>query len=278
MAIWSRLTKSWTLSFLAEHCRYMSLPSALRLRDFALRRARNELPVDKLLRLHMRRPFAGDIWLRQAGSDEYTFHEIVTKQVYARLSESVPGCRWILDIGGNIGLASRFFADAYPESTLFVVEPDAANYALLTRNLAGLIRSRRCRARRVAVWGSDCLLAVTPPPQGNRFDAIQVVKANPGQGDQTVEGVSMAEVLADAGFPHVDLMKVDIEGSEIELFKSDLGWLNRVNAIAIEFHQNSRSESQFDQIMERHGFAIDDSESHTVIATRMNKTAPGVFH
>jgi hypothetical protein len=36
------------------------------------------------------------------------------------------------------------------------------------------------------------------------------------------------------GRPHVDLLKVDIEGSETQLFQGDQTWLGRVNAIAME--------------------------------------------
>ena len=78
----------------------------------------------------------------------------------------------------------------------------------------------------------------------------------------------MNEVLARSGFPYADLLKVDIEGAEVELFRGDLTWLDRTNAIAIEFHQDSRRESRFDAIMQEHGFDIDDSHRHTVLAIR----------
>jgi len=42
----------------------------------------------------------------------------------------------IIDAGGNIGLAAFWFARAFPQACIVSVEPDAANFAILSRNLA----------------------------------------------------------------------------------------------------------------------------------------------
>jgi hypothetical protein len=66
----------------------------------------------------------------------------------------------------------------------------------------------------------------------------------------------------------LDILKVDIEGAEVELFKGDVGWLSRVRAIAIEFHDDSREVSGFDRLMRDHGFRVLDSNPHTVLALK----------
>jgi hypothetical protein len=59
-----------------------------------------------------------------------------------------------------------------------------------------------------------------------------------------VEGYTMTEILDYSGFKRVDLLKVDIDGAERELFSMrDLSWLACVDAIAIEFHEGSRDAS-----------------------------------
>jgi Methyltransferase FkbM domain len=84
-----------------------------------------------------------------------------------------------------------------------------------------------------------------------------------------VEGYTMTEILDRSGFDRVDLLKVDIEGAERELFSSqDVSWLDRVGAIAIEFHEDSRSASGFDDTMIRNGFEICSEDRHTVIARK----------
>jgi FkbM family methyltransferase len=225
----------------------------------------------------MHRPIEGDIWLRELGSDSTTFLEVVVLQVYGVITERLKTCEYVIDLGANIGLASRYFACTYPQCRIFAVEPDASNFAQLTRNLRPLLRSGRCVLERAAVWESNSILAVAPAPGGDGFDAIRVSRTeslgteqSATRTKQCVTGISMNEVLARSGFPYADLLKVDIEGAEVELFRGDLTWLGRTNAIAIEFHQDSRRESRFDSIMEEHGFDIDDSHRHTVLAIRQS--------
>jgi len=215
----------------------------------------------------MRRPFDGDIWLREVGSDEDTFKEIVVKQVYNRLFDQVKGCGYLIDLGANIGLASRLFANTFPGCKIFAVEPDANNFTLLQRNLASLIGSGRCAAERAAVWDRDAKVNLGAPPDGTGFNAIRV--SPEGNGDaHFVDGYTMSTLFARSAFPRIDVLKVDVEGAEVELFHGDVSWLERVGMLAIEFHGDSRAQSGFDAMMARYGFKVDDSHAHTVLATR----------
>lgn len=76
----------------------------------------------------------------------------------------------------------------------------------------------------------------------------------------------MQTIFERSGFDRIDLLKVDIEGAEVQLLQGAGDWLTKVNAIAIEFHGNSRAESGFDQLTQ--GFRIADESPHTVLAIR----------
>lgn len=78
----------------------------------------------------------------------------------------------------------------------------------------------------------------------------------------------MNQILADSGFPHIDLLKVDIEGAETQLFADNLEWLEHTRMIAIEFHGDSREESGFDETMKRYRFRVIEANSHTTLAIR----------
>lgn len=88
-----------------------------------------------------------------------------------------------------------------------------------------------------------------------------------------VEAFTMRELLEYSGFQIVDLLKVDIEGAETELFSRDVDWLTLVRCIAIEFHGDSRQRSRFDEVVRRYGFHICSEESHTVIACKRDLAA-----
>jgi len=48
--------------------------------------------------------------------------------------------------------------------------------------------------------------------------------------------VALGDVLDTHRFERVDLLKIDIEGSEFSLFEGECGWLDRVQRITMEVH------------------------------------------
>jgi FkbM family methyltransferase len=140
---------------------------------------------------------------------------------------------------------------------------------LLEKNLKELVRAGRCRTLRAAVWDRNARLAVGTPAEGEGCYYGMFVYETPDEDVQAVDAVTMTELIVQSGFPEVDILKVDIEGAEVSLFRGELSWLTRVRTIAIEFHGNARERAQFDSVMDTYGFHIDDSNPHTVIATRV---------
>jgi len=79
----------------------------------------------------------------------------------------------------------------------------------------------------------------------------------------------MGEIIARSGFERIDVLKVDIEGAEVQLFSGDTSWLARVGMLMIEFHSDAREQIGFDALIARHGLRIlKDSGSHTLTAGR----------
>lgn len=248
----------------------MDLGSVLRYRQYCLR---GQTDPTRKIRLKMKSPIQGDIFFREIPSDHYTFGDVFEQEVYKSVLHYVPTCSTILDLGANIGFASLYLARLYPSARIVSVEPNRENYALLTTNLEHLIRQERCIPLQAAVWSVHKSLAVDPKWQHGAYNAFRLkdIPASERVAD-SVEGITMEEILAAAKFQYVDLLKVDIEGAEVELFRGDIGWLGRVKAIAIEFHGASRQESEFDNILKSNGFAVCEEESHTVLAVRTSAT------
>jgi FkbM family methyltransferase len=260
--------KSWSIRFFLDHWGLMTLGSAIRFRNLVVRKNVNRSRSGPLLALRMRRPFTGDLWLRREGSDADNFGEVMSGRVYDVVTDKLQNCQYVIDLGANIGLATRFFAARYPACTILAVEPHHGNYKLLCKNLAELVRAGRCETLRAAVWDRKSRLAVAAPPEGDVYYYGMFVHETLEEGSEVVDGMTVTELIERSGFPEVDLLKVDIEGAEVNLFRGELSWLRQVQTIAIEFHEDSRARSGFDAIMERHGFQIDSSNPHTVIATR----------
>lgn len=259
----------WTLSFVLEWWPHMSLQSVLRLRDYELRSTRGGAGEDRVLSLKMRYPVRSEVFLREVGSDIHTFTEVFKEQVYRDLLSHVKECRTVIDLGANIGLASLYFTAHYPHCKLLAVEPHPGTYQMLRMNLKDLISEARCQTLNAAVWGKEIMLVGESSDEPEHYSVFAMHEATSASSDelQTI-GLSMPGIIAESGFDTIDILKVDIEGAEVELFKGDVSWLSRVRSIAIEFHANSREASEFDGLMQQHGFRVIDSGSHTVLALR----------
>lgn len=245
----------------------MTLSSVLRYRNYLLREANGNLSEARKISFRMKRPIHGVVLLREQTSDFLTFEEVILEEVYSPIATHLRNCQTIIDLGSNIGLTSLYFAARYPSCRILAVEPNPDSYAMLRANLAALIAAGRCNTLQVAAWRAEEALAIYQEP--GRYSVSTVGRLTPGEKvGAGVKGMTLAEIIEHSGFDKVDLLKVDIEGSEIELFSGDRNWLQRIRAIAIEFHGNSRAICDFDTVMSDSHFAIHEENPHTVLAVR----------
>lgn len=258
---------SWTISLFREWLPYMPVSSIVRLRNCLLRGHEGSSDASGTLSLQMKRPLAQSLTMRQHGSDFYTFEEIFINKVYRGLTEFLPTCETVMDLGANIGLASLYFALSFPNCCVFAVEPDAANFGLLTSNLAALSNAGRASVVQAAVWNENCDVEIDAPDDG-AFNAFKVQTSQGAKATQTVRGMTMNRLLAMSDFERIDLLKIDIEGAEVPLLQGETDWLKRVGCLAIEFHDDSRQQSGFDALMQQYGFMILSEDGHTVVGVR----------
>jgi FkbM family methyltransferase len=209
----------------------------------------------------MKWPVTTSFSLREASSDQSIMREVLMGEVYGNLTSYLGDCRTIIDLGANIGLASLHLSVMFPKARILAVEPEPGNFEMLNRNLGTLISKGRCQTLQAAIWNVDQPVNIKAH-EGNFDWGFTAVPSAGKPGD--VPGLSMNSILDRSGFDTVDLLKVDVEGAELQMFQGDLSWLPRVRAIAIEFHDNSRRESRFDEIIR--GRQITSLNPHTVLA------------
>lgn len=257
--------ESWTVQLARGLWPYMSPRSIWRFRDFSEREKRGALRAGQLLPLDMKFPARQTLHLREVGSDILTFNEVILEEVYRPVVERLPDCRTVIDLGANIGLTTLYLSAHYPDCRFFAVEPNPDTFRVLELNVAGLVRAGRCRTFEGAVWGSHKTLAADTSREADRYSGFATVEA---EGDGAIKGLPMPELIARAGFDRVDLVKADIEGAEVELFGGDLAWLERVGALAVEFHGDSRAAIGFDSLVRERGFHVVEDGHHTTLAVR----------
>jgi FkbM family methyltransferase len=137
----------------------------------------------------------------------------------------------IVDAGAYIGDTAAWYLSAFPEATVVSLEPDADNFSLLEENCRPY--GNRSIRRRVGLWPRDAFLRVD---SDGAKDSLAVHEVESGQPFDCL-GLSPLRIMQDAGFDRIDVLKCNIEGAEVPLFKSDFEpWLARTRSIYIQLH------------------------------------------
>lgn len=172
------------------------------------------------------------VHLRLGTSDFCAYKDVLV----SRIKQYEPGTadfspRMIIDAGAHIGMASLGFARRYPQATIFAVEPEPANFALLCRNMSAY---RQIVPLQAAIWKQDgevCLGPSEAHPKG----AFRIAE----NGETRVRAITIGTLMREMKIEFIDLLKMDIEGAEKEVFEA-CDWIEKVGTIAIELHDRMK--------------------------------------
>ncbi len=173
-----------------------------------------------------------------SSSDAAVFWQIFLKDEY-RFIDGLANIRTVIDLGANVGLASAVFLSKWPAALVLAVEPDPGNYALMLANLARY--GRRAECLQGAAWPRSGELELSTA-FGDGREWARAVQEPLGSGVR-VPAFSMQELIDRVPGGSVDLLKIDIEGSESALFSGDTSWLSRVRNLSIELHGQSCAQA-----------------------------------
>lgn len=184
------------------------------------------------MKLHARQLTDGEIWLRDDSSDDALFAELVRKDEYGYIAfKQEP--KIIIDAGANIGLSARLFAKRYPEATIIAMEAELDNYKLLQCNTNGHPRIIPLHAALMSTDGYGHIVDV------GEGDLAYQVSLSSGEGP-SVKCISFKTLKQMYNLDTIDLLKMDIEGAEYELFRNNQIDFNQVGTLIIELHDHIR--------------------------------------
>ncbi len=151
----------------------------------------------------------------------------------------------ILDLGAHIGGFMLWSFRRFPRVRRIAVEPQAENFALLSRNLS---------AWKIPVESHPC--AVGPASgradMSGRFGVTQVACENPAG---SVEMRTLRQILSPAADQRL-LLKMDIEGMEHRLLADLQGWLPEDTLLLFEAHGSRAEQDAFQRELEGMGFSV----------------------
>jgi FkbM family methyltransferase len=179
--------------------------------------------------------------IRSKTSDVFVYQAIIAGKEYEFETLTPPDV--IVDAGANIGLATIYFANKWPDATIIAIEPEESNYEMLVRNTKNYPNVKTIKAALFHKCGNIDVLDVGHNKFGfmtetsNNYGSItgEVVKVG------TVNSIDIDKIIKDYGLRDIDILKIDIEGAEREVFSDASGWVYKVKSIITELHEGMKA-------------------------------------
>jgi FkbM family methyltransferase len=176
----------------------------------------------------------GRLWLRPGTADPSVFDRIVLRQAMAldfcpqgrallRESEASDRPQVIIDAGAYAGYSSIALALMFPKARVLAIEPHAANFAVLQKNVAAFPNIEPLHA---ALWHRSGAVGVVE--DGAATWAIRVAE---GSGRQEVLAITVDELLARVPGADLVAVKLVVEGAERQLFSTGADWLAKTKLV-----------------------------------------------
>lgn len=173
-------------------------------------------------------------YLRREGSDIEVFFEIMLLMGYKFRTKLDHTPKTIIDCGANIGLASIYFKSRFPDVHIIAVEPEKNNFILMSENLQ---QYKDIICENIGIWNKETYVSVRFPDSINSGFSF---KEAPEYSEGSIKALSITDLMKKHSLEQIDILKIDIEGAEKELFTFGYEyWLSRTRLIIIELHDKS---------------------------------------
>lgn len=181
----------------------------------------------------------------------------------------IKGSPVILDCGANIGVAVRFWAKKFPSPTIIAFEADPAIFEVLNRNVQ-LAANCKIELHQAAAWSSRGFVQFKSTGlEGGHLDSVPCES----NGETIcVPTVRLREYLTNT----VDLLKIDIEGAEVDVLLDCGDALSVVERIYVEYHSYPSSPQRLNELLDvlrTNGFRF-YLQSETTVTRPLNGIKP----
>jgi FkbM family methyltransferase len=166
------------------------------------------------------------ILVRANSSDIPTFRQIFLTNHYDMSLDFIPSL--IVDIGANVGYSAVYFANKYKKSKIIAIEPQEYNFQILQENIKYW---QQISVEKAAIWQSTNKLHIKNP--SSDYWAFQMEESETGN----VIAMTINELISKYNIEEISLLKMNIEGSEFQIFQGDLSWLSLTKSLWIETHE-----------------------------------------
>jgi FkbM family methyltransferase len=166
----------------------------------------------------------------------------------------------VVDLGANMGFFTCKTAKAARDVRVLAVEPVSVYVKTLNDNVRrnGLKDVTVLQAAATGKSGSHVPISIWYKPSGEPMVSAKIPESAVRVEQETIVGLTLPEIFATGAIDWCDLLKVDIEGAEFELF-ADVpeGIWQRIDRVVMEVHSvHGHQPSELADLLSANGFAV----------------------
>lgn len=193
-----------------------------------------------------------------------TYRRKVSKDEVADLS-----CLWrskdpqvILDVGANVGFMTWQFSKIFKNAIIYSLEPDPVAFQVLKARQG---KNPRVRIFPIAASDREGILSFVQRQASctsSLLDSAKVDEADDAKSIQ-VKATTIDHFCAEQSLRHVDFLKIDTEGADLQVLRGAAGMLESgsIDVVMAEalFMPTYQGQAMFDEIaafLRHHGFCI----------------------
>lgn len=165
---------------------------------------------------------------------DWVISHFYTPQIEIYSPSGVINVKNIIDLGANIGTESLRLSRMYPNAKIVSVEAEKRNFESLKKNTSD---NHSIEIIHGAIWGKESKLRLNSSSlQNSQSWYLEEAKSNE---NFDMIGLPFNKILQNFKFDSVDILKVDIEGAEKELFSKECSqWIHKIKCMIIECPDN----------------------------------------
>jgi hypothetical protein len=204
--------------------------------------------------------------MRFGTSDYEVFNQVILQKNYKNLIEFYTrsfgsDAKLIYDLGANVGYSAMYFSNAFKNNcNIRCFEPFDSNIEILKLNTK---KFDKIEVFHNAIWKENSFLKFNKEFRDKKEWSISISEGT--ESDYDVLGLSLAELIIQE--IKVDILKIDIEGSEKILFQDKeyaLKFLQNVKCICIEIHDEFECREHIFNILTSSNFIFYDCLDLTI--------------
>ena len=195
--------------------------------------------------------------------------EIYRDRVYASALEGKKDLT-IIDCGANIGLTTYYFSQF--AKIVYSIEPSKEHFEILQK-MVEFNKLTNVNLINKAIYIKKGNFPFGGPIQNKTMKSLHMATWQDGKPEETVETLTFKDLFEENKISHVDLLKLDIEGTETEVIShtSFTEVAPKINTVIVERHGwSGRHENQLIEAFKNAGYQIKPiiGSADLLIATR----------